>query len=188
MPADRGVAIVLVLLAMLGWTAYMAFWFFMLHAPPLPGAVEDLARTKLAMVAIWVVGLGIGGLGVIGLWRRTFDKAPRAWRVRLAKAGVAAAVVVVVAAYWFEVASLLVFGWPALIAGVLMLLAWASTSRMRDRLGTAVLIWFAGVALAAVAWFFATRIVGHNIWLIWALVSAVAVVWWLLPHLRPKRA
>lgn len=188
MSADRRVAIALVLLALVAWTAYIFFWLGTMGVPSIEGAAEEAERIRLAILVIWLVGLAIGATALVGLGRGTFDAVPRSRRVRLAIAGYAIGAAAVVALYWFNLAILLIFAWPALAAALLMLTAWASTADVRRRLGVALIGWLIGVTAVGAAWFVATHVMRELLWLGWGVVTLAAAAWWALALVRVRPA
>jgi hypothetical protein len=182
----RKVAIVLTVLVMLAWTAAMIILFVLFLFPtiPLEGGVEAAARIRLVILGCWLLGLAVGVVTIVGLWRRAFDNTPRAIRVWLTVAAYAAATVGVLAVYWVEIAGLLLFLGPPLAAALLLLTAWAASSVMRRRLAIAFLAWLIGMTVVGAVWWVAPRTVGVHLWTAWALVTLAAAAWWALPLVR----
>jgi hypothetical protein len=183
----RNAGIVLVLLAMLAWSVYIAFWQLTLGVPPIEGAAEQEAWLRLTILVIWLIGLAVGVVALVGLSRRTFDSVPPARRRKLAIGGYAIGGLIVIGLAWFNLIYLLVFGWIPLAAALLLLTAWASPPEMRSRLGLAVLGWAVGVSAVGMAWFFATDLMRDVVWLAWAVVTVVAAAWWALAPVRPAQ-
>jgi hypothetical protein len=181
----RTVAVVLTVLAMLGWTILIFFFLSRLAVPAIVGAAELAERTTLVILGCWLLGLAVGAVTLVGLWRRAFDNTPRRVRLRLTVAAWAAATVAVVTVYWIEVSGVLPFLGPPLAAALLLLTAWAAPPVMRRRLATAFIAWLVGVSLVGAVWWVAPRTVGVHLWTAWGIVTLAAAIWWILPLARP---
>jgi len=180
-------ALAILAVAVLAWTVYCGFWLVTIQAPPLEGAAEQLARTRIAIAVIWLAGMVIAALALLGLWRRTFDTVSGSMRVAVAVAAHLVAGTFVAGLFLFEAVGLLIFAWLPLAAGLLLVTGWASTDGMRRRLGWAFVGWLAGVAIVALLWFFATDLMRNLFWQALALVTVAAVAWWLLGALPGRR-
>lgn len=180
----RKVAIVLAVLAILAWTALVFFFLSRLAVPAIEGAEEIAARSRLVIVGCWLLGLAIGVVTIVGLWRRTFDDVPRTYRLRLTAVAYGAATVTVVAVYWAQIAGVLLFLGPPLATALLLLAAWTASSTMRRRLGLAFVAWLIGVFVVGAVWWIAPRTVGVHLWTAWGIVTLAALIWWALPLAR----
>jgi hypothetical protein len=181
-------AIALTVLVMLTWTAVSLVFVLLFTAItiPLEGAAEAAARIRLVILGCWLLGLAVGVVTVVGLWRRVFDGIPRGVRLRVTAAAYASATVVVLAVYWVESAGVLLFLGPPLAAALLLLTAWATSPVMRRRLATAFLAWLIGMTLVGAVWWVAPRAVGVHLWTAWGVVTLAAVAWWALPLAQPS--
>lgn len=186
MESWRKVAIALTVLAMIAWTAFIIAFLSLLKTPAIEGAAEATELLRIAIVGIWLAGLGVGAVTVLALWRRTFDAMPPQNRVRWALAAYAVGIAIVLATYWFEIAWLLVFGWLPLAAALLILTAWAASPEMRRRLDLAIAAWATGVALVGTAWWFAPRAVGVFLWIALGAVTVACAAWWAVPLVRSR--
>lgn len=183
-PARRA-AIGLVLLAMLAWTVYGLFFLVLLGVPAIEGAAEIADRIRLTIIGSWLAGLAIGAVAVFALWRRTFDATPTRLRVWLALSSLVMTAVLVIALYWLELSGILLFLWGPLAAGVLLLIGWASTPPLRQRLRRALVGWLVGFGAVATLWFvLPPGKLGFHFWTLLALVSLAAAAWWAWPLLR----
>jgi hypothetical protein len=175
----------LVLLAMLAWTVYCLFFLVSLGVPAIEGAAEVADYARLTIIAGWLAGLAIGAVAVLALWRRTFDLTPRRLRVWLAVSGLAMSAVLVIALYWLELSGMLLFLWGPLVAGVLLLVGWASTPPLRQRLRSALVGWLVSFGGVAALWFvLPPGTLSFHFWTLLAFVSFAAAAWWAWPLFR----
>ncbi len=177
----------LTILALLAWTAFIFGFLSLLAVPAIEGAAEVAERMRLIILGCWLLGLMVGAVALVGLWRRAFDHTPRAARLRLTAFAYVTGVAIVAGAYWFGASGVLLFLGPPLAAGALLLTAWVATPNMRRRLGRACLGWMVGVILVGAVWWLAPRMVGVHLWTAWGAVTLMAATWLMLPLLTPSR-
>ncbi len=180
-------AIMLTVLALLAWTALMFGFLGLLGVPAIEGAAEVAERTRLTIVGCWLLGLTVGAVTLVGLWRRAFDHVSRHLRLRLTASAYVVGAALVASAYWFGASGVLLFLGPPLAAGLLLLTAWTAPPGMRRRIGMACLGWMVGVALVGAVWWFAPRTVGVHLWTAWGAVTLMAAIWSMLPLLSSAR-
>jgi hypothetical protein len=187
MEPSRTPEIGLVSLAMLAWTVYCLFFLVLLGVPAVEGAAEVADQMRLTIIGGWLLGLAIGAVAVLALWRRTFDATPRRLRVWLAVSGSAMSAVLVIALYWLELSGILLFLWGPLVAGVLLLIGWASTPPLRQRLRRALVGWLVGFGAVATLWFILPPgTLSFHFWTLLALVSLAAAAWWAWALFRAR--
>ena len=185
----RGRLVVLIVVAMLAWSAYGLFFLLLLGTPSIEGAEEVARQARLMIGGGWLAGLVVGAAAVIGLRRRTFDETPSARRVVAAIVGLGLIATIVVAAYWMRAPAPVLFLWGPLALAGLLLVGWASAPRMRRRLLEALVIFGAGCLGIAALWFgLPPGSMQFGLWQLLALVAVVAATWWALGLARRRHA
>jgi hypothetical protein len=182
MEPSRKAGMVLVLMAVLGWTAYCLFFLMLMGVPSIDGAAEEAGGVRLTIVLGWIAGLAVGAVAALGLRRGMFNDTPPRTRARLAVAGVTASAALVVAFYWAGMSGTLLFLWGPILGAVLLLAAWASPPSLRRRLTQAVAGALAGFGVvAALFLILPPGMLGFHFWTLLAVVAFAAAAWWIWP-------